>query len=216
METLHLWDRSQIENMEQRYRAQFINSLPCFKTPFLVGTQNSLNQTNLAVISSVTHIGSHPPLMSMVMRPNTVARHTIENLRETGFFTLNATKTSRVADAHQTSARYERDVSEFEKCNFTPIWEDGIEAPFVLESSLQIGLRTAQIIHLEINGCDLVIGEVLIVKAPYNSIQADGAIDIDQLDLAAVSGLDRYHKTESIGRYCYAKPDKKPFKITEK
>lgn len=210
MSNLHLWDLETIKQMDQRYRAQFINSLPGYKTPFLLGTQNSSSQTNLSIISSVTHLGSHPPLMSLIMRPNTVPRHSIENIKETGVFTLNAVSADRFKDAHQTSARYERDVSEFDACGFTVLYEKDFAAPFVSESSLQIGLSLAQIIHLDINGCDMVIGKIEMVKVPFSVVGDDGAIKLEQLDLCSVSGLDRYHTQAKLGRLSYAKTDKKP------
>ncbi|MFX3675506.1 MAG: flavin reductase family protein [bacterium] len=213
MSNLHLWNKSDLENMEQRYRAQFVNSLPGIKTPFLVGTQSSNGATNLAIVSSVTHLGSSPALMSMMMRPNTVERHTIENLKENSFYTFNAVDINSIAKAHQTSARYPRDISEFKACGFHEIWEPDFEAPFVKESVLQIGLKLVQVLHLEINGCDLVIGEIVIVKAPFQSLSDDGSINIDQLDLASVSGLDRYHKSQKVMRLSYAKPDLKPLVI---
>tara|TARA_R110000868_G_scaffold143075_3_gene360769 strand:- start:1244 stop:1891 length:648 start_codon:yes stop_codon:yes gene_type:complete len=215
MSNLHLWDKSDLENMEQRYRAQFVNSLPGLKTPFLVGTQNAVGDTNLSIISSVTHLGSSPALMSMVMRPNTVERHTIENIKETKFFTFNSVDINSISKAHQTSARYGREISEFKACGFNEIWEPDFEAPFVKESVLQIGLKLAQIIHLDINGCDLVIGEVVLVKAPFQALAKDGSIKVDQLNLASVSGLDRYHKSQKMMRLSYAKPDKMPTVIEE-
>lgn len=213
MNTLHLWDQKTLNAMESRFRAQLINSLPGYKTPFLVGTQNDQGQTNLAIISSITHLGSHPPLMAMIMRPNSVPRHTIENIKQTGFYTFNATPLKRIHDAHQTSARYERDRSEFDACNFTAVWEPEVQAPFVAESPLQIGLKLAQIIPLEINGCDMVIGEVLLIKAPFNLLQSDGALDIDGAAIASVSGLDCYHQSKKIVRLSYAKPDQKPREV---
>ena len=210
MSNLHLWDLETINQMDQRYRAQFINSLPGFKTPFLLGTQNNSAQTNLSIISSVTHLGSHPPLMSLIMRPNTVERHSIENIKDTRFFTLNAVPAIRFKDAHQTSARYDREISEFDACGFTPFYEKDFIAPFVQESPLQIGLSLAQIIHLDINGCDMVIGKIEMIKAPFSSLSEDGSIKLEQLDLCSVSGLDRYYGHTKIARLSYAKPDKKP------
>lgn len=210
MSNLHLWDLNNIKSMDQRFRAQFINSLPGFKTPFLLGTQNSSGETNLSIVSSVTHIGSNPALMSLIMRPNTVPRHSIENIKETNFFTLNAVPKDRYVDAHQTSARYDRDQSEFDHCNFTAVYEKDFNAPFVAESPLQIGLSLAQINHLEINGCDMVIGKIEMVKAPFKIMGEDGALKLDQLNLCSVTGLDCYHSHQKIGRLSYAKPDKKP------
>ncbi len=210
MSNLHLWDVETIQKMDQRFRAQFINSLPGFKTPFLLGTQCSNGNTNLSIVSSVTHIGSSPALMSIIMRPNTVPRHSIENIIETNSFTLNAVPRDRYIDAHQTSARYDREQSEFDECNFTAIYENDFFAPFVAESSLQIGLSLVQINRLEINGCDMVIGKIEIVKAPFKIMEEDGSLKLDQLNLCTVSGLDCYHSHQKMGRLTYAKPDKKP------
>ena len=213
MNSLHLWDRQTINQMPERFRAQFINSLPGFKTPFLVGTKNQYDQTNLAIVSSVTHLGSNPPLMAMVMRPNSVPRHTLENIRELKHYTLNALALERIKDGHQTSARYPRDVSEFKACGFKEEWEKDFQAPFVADSPLQIGLQLVQILPLEVNGCDLVIGEILLVKAPYSLIGEDGSVDVEAASIAAVSGLDRYHQTQKLMRLSYAKPDKAPREI---
>ncbi|WP_246022017.1 hypothetical protein [Flavobacterium cellulosilyticum] len=46
-----------IESLE---RVHFINSLGVFKSVCLIGTKNKFNQTNLSIISSLIHIGSHP------------------------------------------------------------------------------------------------------------------------------------------------------------
>ena len=87
METI---DAAGIDAMAQRYRANFINSLSGYKSANLIGTCNEQQQTNLAIISSVVHIGANPPLMGMIMRPHTVTRDTLGNIKQTGLFTINA------------------------------------------------------------------------------------------------------------------------------
>ena len=51
-----------ISQMEQRFRASFINSLGGFKSVVLVGTANESGETNLAIFNSLFHIGANPPL----------------------------------------------------------------------------------------------------------------------------------------------------------
>ena len=79
-----LFNASDIANMEQRYRANFINALSGFKSANLIGTISKSGQHNLAIVSSVFHIGAHPPLMGMIMRPHTVPRDTLQNIKDTG------------------------------------------------------------------------------------------------------------------------------------
>jgi flavin reductase (DIM6/NTAB) family NADH-FMN oxidoreductase RutF len=82
-------DLVQLMEMEQRKRAQFINSISGFRSVALIGTTDTNGQTNLAIFSSIVHIGSNPPLLSFIMRPDSVERHTLTNILETGFYTIN-------------------------------------------------------------------------------------------------------------------------------
>ncbi|MFN6039875.1 MAG: flavin oxidoreductase, partial [Bacteroidota bacterium] len=69
-----------ILSFEQRYRATFINSIGGFKSVALIGTKNSSGQTNLAIFNSLVHIGANPPLLGFIVRPDSVERHTLENI----------------------------------------------------------------------------------------------------------------------------------------
>lgn len=83
------FSHTDIQAFETRYRAAFVNSLGGFKSVCLVGTKNSQGKTNLAIFSSIVHIGANPPYIGFVVRPDSVERHTYENILETKFYTLN-------------------------------------------------------------------------------------------------------------------------------
>lgn len=75
--------------MNDRDRARFVNCLSGFKSANVIGTRDRHQQNNLAMISSVVHLGSNPPLLGFVMRPQSVTRHTRENIEESGVYTIN-------------------------------------------------------------------------------------------------------------------------------
>lgn len=204
------FNASNIDQMEKRYRANFINALSGFKSANLIGSINQSHQHNLAIVSSVFHIGAHPPLMGMIMRPHTVPRDTLQNIKETGVFTINHVNIEHVAQAHHTSARFAESVSEFEQVGLTPWFSSTHRAPFVAESKLKIALEVQDIQLLALNQTELVIGQVVEVIVDETAVEADGYIDIEQLNCAAISGLDSYHSTSRIARYGYAKPDMSP------
>ena len=106
-----IWKKEDIKLLEKRYRAAFINSLSGFKSANLIGTRSIEAHTNLSIVSSAIHLGSDPALMGIIFRPDIVERHTLENIRSTGFFTMNHVGASFYDKAHQTSARYDRSVS---------------------------------------------------------------------------------------------------------
>ncbi|MEO6901676.1 MAG: flavin reductase, partial [Bacteroidia bacterium] len=106
-----------ILTLENRYRATFINSLGGFKSLALIGTRNGEGISNLAIFNSLFHIGANPPLFGFIVRPDSVERHTLSNILETGEFTVNHVREDFFEQAHQTSARYSNNVSEFEATN---------------------------------------------------------------------------------------------------
>ena len=111
--------QANINALDSRTRAHFINSLSGFKSANLIGTQDQQGNTNLAIVSSVVHLGANPPLVAMIMRPHTVPRHTFENIKQTGVYTINQVNQSIFKQAHQTSARYDKHESEFEHTGLT-------------------------------------------------------------------------------------------------
>jgi flavin reductase (DIM6/NTAB) family NADH-FMN oxidoreductase RutF len=203
----------EIMNMEKQERVHFANSLGGFKSVGLIGTQNNKNQTNLAIVDSILHIGSNPPLFGIVFRPGVVERHTLENILETGFYTINHITEKIHEQAHQTSARYDRACSEFDETGLIPEYKNAFLAPFVKESNVKLAMEFKEKVTLSINNTVLIIGEVKDVYFPENCLQKDGFLDIEKAESITCSGLDSYHKTTQISRLSYAKANKEIISI---
>ena len=201
----HITDK-ELDQMEQRFRASFINSITGFKSVVLIGTKNKVNQENLAIFNSIVHLGSNPALIGMIIRPDSVERHTLENIEETGFYTINHILESFVEQAHHTSARYPRNISEFEASGLTPFYRNDFFAPFVKESTVQIGMEFKTKINIPINNTLMIIGQIKSISLPEKAISTDGYIDLEITKTITNSGLDSYHRTERIARLPYAKP----------
>jgi flavin reductase (DIM6/NTAB) family NADH-FMN oxidoreductase RutF/NAD(P)-dependent dehydrogenase (short-subunit alcohol dehydrogenase family) len=197
-----------ISTLESRKKAFFINSLSGFKSANLVGTANAAKQTNLAIVSSVVHLGANPPLLAMVMRPDSASRGTLKNILDTGVYTLNHVNLDIHQQAHQTSARYPDDVSEFNAVGLSEQWEDNFNAPFVQESHIKIGMKLRERHSLDINATEFIIGEIVSIEIPDEIVAEDGFISIEKAGTLAVSSLDTYHSTQTLASLSYAKPDK--------
>lgn len=200
------FDRTDLENLESRYRAALINSVSGYKPANLIGTANSDGQTNLAVMSSVVHLGSHPPLLAMVVRPGGDERHTLANLLASGEYSINHINASIYRQAHQTAARYPAEQSEFDATGLSCEWLDGFSAPLVAEAEVKMAMQLRQHMPLEINGTHLVIGEIVALLLPDAALRRDGSLNLPAADTVALSGLDEYLSTESLARLSYAKP----------
>ena len=200
--------------MPSQRRAAFVNSLSGFKSANLIGTADATGHTNLAIMSSVVHLGSHPPLLALIIRPGGEERHTLTNILDTDCFSINHITESLVEAAHQTAARYEQSVSEFEATGLTPYWLDGFAAPLVSEAEVKLGMRLREHQVLQINQTHLVIAEVVIAEFPESSLMAEGALDLGRCGTVALSGLDTYHQSVAVKRMAYAKPGLPPREIT--
>jgi flavin reductase (DIM6/NTAB) family NADH-FMN oxidoreductase RutF len=113
-----IFKKEDISQLEQRYRTAFVNSLAGFRQVVLVGTKSADGKTNLAIFNSLIHLGANPALFGLMSRPDTVQRDTLQNILDTKEYTLNYIQASLYKKAHQTSARYEKGISEFEKVGF--------------------------------------------------------------------------------------------------
>lgn len=197
-----------IKELEKRYRTNLINSLSGFKSVNLIGTVDEAGRTNVSVFSSVVHLGANPALMGFIMRPVTVTRNTYENIMAKGYYTFNHITADFYKKAHQSSARYPADVSEFAAVGLRPEFKDDFPAPFVAGSPVQIGLAFREQMEIPLNGTILMIGEVQELYVPDNCLADDGYLDIEAAGTITVSGLDSYHATQRLARLSYAKPDR--------
>jgi flavin reductase (DIM6/NTAB) family NADH-FMN oxidoreductase RutF len=196
-----------LTSMDQRHRGTLINSLGGFKSVCLIGTSDKLNHTNLAIFSSIVHIGASPALVGFVVRPDSVERNTLSNILETGYYTINHINEIIFKQAHQTSARYPKEISEFDAVGLTTDYKDGFLAPYVKESDVQLGIQFKERINLTINGSILIIGQIQHIYFPNECLSEDFFLDLEKAQTITCSGLDSYHKTQKIERLSYAKPD---------
>lgn len=94
------FSQKDIDTLSKIYRLNLINSATGYKSAQLVGSVSSEGNENLAVFSSIVHLGSNPALIGMILRPTTVPRHTYANMKATGVFTLNAIHERQIGRAH--------------------------------------------------------------------------------------------------------------------
>ncbi len=196
-----------LQNMEQRKRAMLVNSIAGFKFISLIGTIDNEGKTNTAIFSSLFHLGANPSLIGFIIRPDSVDRHTLSNILDTKLYTINHINESICKQAHQTSARYEKEISEFDATGLTTEFKNNFTAPYVQESNIQMGVIFKERIDLTINETTLIIGEITQLYYPQNCICEDGFVDIEKANSITCAGLDSYHTTKRIDRLSYAKTD---------
>ncbi len=203
------YTRSDIDQMDKIFRLNLINSCTGFKSANLLGTKSKNGISNVAVFSSITHLGSNPPLVGFVLRPTTVPRDTYRNIKETGTFTVNHIHSAIVEDAHHTSAKYPSEVSEFTKTQLEEEYLDDFYAPFVKGARVRLGCTFLNEYEIKENDTLLLVSQIEHVYVANQEIQQeDGWLKLQNADTVTINGLDGYAKTELIERFPYARPKK--------
>lgn len=202
------FSRNDLDALDRRFRANLINCATGYKPANLVGTVSTDGESNLAIFNSAVHIGANPPLIGLVFRPlGDVDRHTYDNIKSTGVYTLNHVPSEMTRNAHVTSAKFPREVSEFAACGFTEQHVEGFGAPFVAESGVKLGLRFVEEIEIKLNGTILLIGQVEHLLVAESALKDNGNIDLVAAGSACITGLDTYHSVFEGVTYPYAKPN---------
>lgn len=203
------FSKKDIKKLDQVFRLNLINSVNGYKSANLIGTKGKHGE-NLAVFSSVFHLGFNPALLGLIMRPATVPRNSLSNILATKKYTINSIHQSIAKQAHYTSAKFKEGVSEFEYCKLTPEYLENFEAPFVKESKLKMAMNLEQKIDIEINGTILIIGSIENLIIEEKAIRDNGQLDLPAIGVTTISGLNRYNVAEEIGKFPYARVNETP------
>jgi len=198
--------RQEIDEFPHLYKINLMNSISGYKPANLIATKSNDDITNVAVFSSVVHYGSSPAILGFVLRPTTVVRNTYNNIKETGYYTINAINEAMIEEAHHTSAKYPSEISEFDKTTLSEEFKNNFHAPFEAESPLQIGMKFLEEHHIKANGTILVLGEVTDLYFNDNMLSEDGFLNLSKEKVAAINGLDTYMVAENYTRLSYQRP----------
>jgi flavin reductase (DIM6/NTAB) family NADH-FMN oxidoreductase RutF len=203
-------NKTEIENLEKKYRLNLINSISGIKSANLIGTKSKDGQENLAIFSSVVHLGSNPAQLAFVLRPQEEREtDTFKNIKETEVYTINHVPENLIKNAHYTSAKVAHEVSEFEKMAIEKEYFDDFFAPFVKESPVKIGMKLDQMIELP-NNCRFIIGTVQNLILDDETVNDLGQIDLEVCNSTGISGLNTYYSLKKLDTFPYVRENEIP------
>lgn len=202
------FNTDQINDLEKIKKINLINSCSGYKSANLIGSISNEGITNVAVFSSITHLGSNPPTLGFIVRPTTVPRDTYKNIMESGIFTINHVYEDILEDAHHTSAKYEEEISEFDITELEAEYHNNCIAPFVKGSPVQMEMRFVEQYHIKSNNVIHIIAEIKNLYVKDDILQEDGFLDLVKGKVAAINGLDAYAVAKNSSRFDYQRPKK--------
>lgn len=205
---MQIFNQQDINKLDKIYRINLINSCSGFKSANLLGTISTEGITNVAVFSSVTHLGSNPPTLGFILRPTTVPRNTYKNIKDSGVFTINHIYEDIIEDAHHTSAKYNDDISEFDVTSLEEEFKENCIAPFVKNSPVQMEMKYVEEVYIKSNDVLMVVAQIEKLFVNENLIQKDGFIDLSAGKVVSINGLDGYAVPKLKERFGYQRPKK--------
>jgi flavin reductase (DIM6/NTAB) family NADH-FMN oxidoreductase RutF len=194
-----------ISQMDKIEKLNLINSCTGFKSANLIATKSIEGNTNVAIFSSVTHLGSSPSLIGFIVRPTTIPRDTYKNIMETGYFTVNHITIDMIADAHHTSANYDSGISEFDKTNLEEEYKEGFNIPFVKGSPVQLYCKFVNEYVIKENDTIHIIASIEHIFFDEDLEHKDGWLQLDKGNIVALNGVDGYFLPKLIDRFQPAK-----------
>ena len=197
-----------IQNLEKIYKINLINSCSGFKSANLMGSLSEEGVSNVAVFSSVTHLGSKPPTLGFILRPTTVPRDTYKNIKDLGVFTINHIHQDIIEDAHHTSAKYPKEVSEFDMTGLEEEFKGNFKAPFVKGAPVQMSMKFIEEVYVPSNDVMLIVSQIQELYIDDALLQEDGLINLSKGNIAAINGLDTYAIPKFNKQLSYQRPKK--------
>ncbi len=205
--TMKHLSKESIVQMDKISKLNLINSCTGYKSANLIATKSIEGETNVAIFSSITHLGSSPALIGFIMRPTTVPRDTYKNIMETGCFTVNHITVDMIADAHHTSANYDTGVSEFDKTNLVEEYKDNFPIPFVKGSPVQLYCKFVNEYYIKENDTIHVIASIEHLFFEEELQHKDSWLQLDKANVITLNGLDGYCLPKLVDRFKYARKD---------
>lgn len=196
----------EIKEMDKLFRLNLVNSCTGYKSANLIATRSEKTGVNVAVFSSITHLGSDPALLGFVTRPVSSPRNTYNNIKENHFFTVNHIQENMIQSAHQTAAKYPEDISEFKKTGLEEEFLDEFYAPYVKQSSIKLGCKYLNEYELKENGTILVVARIEHIYFEEGIQAPDGWLRLDDAGTVVIDGLDGYSLPSLLDRFHYARP----------
>ena len=191
-----------IKKLDKVYRLNLINSITGIKPANLIATRSKDGVDNVAIFSSVVHLGSNPAMIGFVMRPQSDKKSdTYQNIIDTNVYTINHITTEIYKKAHLSSiktSQSEFDLLKIDKENHN------FSAPFVKGSPVQMGMRLLKGIDLP-NKCIFIIGEPELILVNDKIISNEGKLNLESANTVGLSGLDGYYSLEFLESLPYVR-----------
>ncbi len=162
-------------------------------------------QANIITVAWTGIINTHPPRLSISVRPT---RHSYGLIKESGEFAINLTPASLARAADYCGTYTGAKVNKFERMDLHPEAAQVVGCPLIAECPLALECRVVDILPQGTH--DLFIADIVAVDVDESLLDADGRLDMPRADLCAYAHGEYFALGKKLGRIGFSTDKKKP------
>lgn len=154
---------------------------------------------NIITVAWAGTINSDPVMLSISVRKE---RYSHAIISETGEFVVNLVNESLVRACDYCGVRSGKDVDKFAEMKLSVVAVEGVEAPAIAQSPVNIACKVKQVI--ELGSHDMFLAEVVSVTVDEQYMDEKGTFHLNDSRLVAYSHGTYFKLGESIGTFGYS------------
>ena len=170
----------------------------------MVSVADSKGEKNIITVAWAGTVCTNPPMVSISVRPE---RHSYHMIEETGEFVINLSNEKLVVACDYCGVVSGRDVDKFQKMNLTPFSVEGVNAPAISESPVNIACQVVS--KQELGSHIMFLAKVVGVTVDESYMDETGKFHINETGLVMYSHGEYFRLGEKLGKFGYSIQKKK-------
>jgi len=162
-------------------------------------TCGTLDAANIITVAWTGIINTHPPKVSISVRPS---RHSYKIIRESGEFVINLTSAELVRSADFCGVHTGAKVDKFARCGLHKESATEVAAPLIAESPLALECRVTDVLPL--GSHDLFLADVVAIDVDEALIDEKGKLCLDRAGLAAFAHGEYFALGKKLGSFGFS------------
>ena len=154
---------------------------------------------NIVTVAWAGTICSDPVMVSISVRKE---RYSHPIISKTGEFVINLVTEELTYATDYCGVKSGRDIDKFAELNLTPVQIDGVDAPAIAESPLNLACKVKEV--KELGSHDMFIDEVVGVTVDDKYMDESGKFNLNASGLVAYSHGEYFSLGEKLGKFGYS------------
>ena len=164
--------------------------------PTVMVSCGDMEHPNIITVAWAGIINTHPPKLSISVRPERFSYHLI---RESGEFVVNMTPASLVKAADFCGMHTGAKMDKFQRTGLTPEAAGEVSCPMIAECPMSLECRVTDVIPLGTH--DLFLADIVAVHADENLLDEKGKLHMERANLVAFTHGEYFELGRRAGAF---------------